>query len=381
MLTLKESDITLDCQANSKPQAVQLVATALNVKGLVSPSYVEGMLERESQSSTYLGNGIAIPHGTTQTRDLVKKTGVSIHHFPKGIDWGNGNIAYLVIGIAAQSDEHLGILKQLTNVLSEDEVQEKLKGATKAIEILDILNGKNSAKPVLEKTSILMDFPASDMVQLTAVAAGILKNQEKCDHNTIGDLLSSEPNHLGQGLWIASSNKSVLNTGISLVSVTDSFTFQGKEVKALIAVVAIDESHIPCLSALQGIIERGEQSTLFSSSPSQVLAMLSSKENDSETSIIASANELEAVFKIRNEHGLHARPGAMLVAEAKKFESTIKVENLNSEGKPANAKSLMKVIALGVKRGNELKFTASGSDAQQALDAIGVAIESGLGEG
>lgn len=71
----------------------------------------------------------------------------------------------------------------------------------------------------------------------------------------------------------------------------------------------------------------------------------------------------------------------MLVAEAKKFESTIKVENLNGDGKPANAKSLMKVIALGVKRGNELKFTASGPDAQQALDAIGVAIESGLGEG
>ncbi|MDP2572148.1 fused PTS fructose transporter subunit IIA/HPr protein [Vibrio penaeicida] len=381
MLTLKESDITLGCQAGSKPQAIQLVATTLNAKELVESNYVKGMLERESQSSTYLGNGIAIPHGTTDTRKLVKKTGVSIHHFPQGVDWGNGNSVYLAIGIAAQSDEHLSILKQLTNVLSEDDVQDKLKVATKAIEILDILNGKSSAKPVLEETSILIDFPATDMVQLTAVAAGILKNQEKCSHNTISDLLSSEPTHLGQGLWMASSSKSVLNTGFSFVSVTDSFTFQGKEVKALIAVVAIDESHIPYLTALQNIIERGEQSTLLSSSASQVLGMLSSKEVDNNAPTVDSANELEAVFKIRNEHGLHARPGAMLVAEAKKFESTIKVENLNSDGKPANAKSLMKVIALGVKRGNELKFTASGIDAQQALDAIGVAIESGLGEG
>ncbi|GLQ72557.1 fused PTS fructose transporter subunit IIA/HPr protein [Vibrio penaeicida] len=381
MLTLKESDITLGCQAGSKPQAIQLVATTLNAKELVESNYVKGMLERESQSSTYLGNGIAIPHGTTDTRKLVKKTGVSIHHFPQGVDWGNGNIVYLAIGIAAKSDEHLSILKQLTNVLSEDDVQDKLRVATKAIEILDILNGKSSAKSVLEETSILIDFPATDMVQLTAVTAGILKNQEKCSHNTISDLLSSEPAHLGQGLWMASSSKGVLNTGLSFVSVTDSFTFQDKEVKALIAVVAIDESHIPYLTALQNIIERGEQSTLSSSSASQVLGMLSSKEIDSKASAVDSANELEGVFKIRNEHGLHARPGAMLVAEAKKFESTIKVENLNGDGKPANAKSLMKVIALGVKRGNELKFTASGPDAQQALDAIGVAIESGLGEG
>ena len=193
MLTLKESDITLDCQAGSKPQAIQLVATTLNAKELVESNYVKGMLERESQSSTYLGNGIAIPHGTTDTRKLVKKTGVSIHHFPQGVDWGNGNIVYLAIGIAAKSDEHLSILKQLTNVLSEDDVQDKLKVATKAIEILDILNGKSSAKSVLEETSILIDFPATDMVQLTAVAAGILKNQEKCRHNTICDLLSSEP--------------------------------------------------------------------------------------------------------------------------------------------------------------------------------------------
>ncbi len=70
----------------------------------------------------------------------------------------------------------------------------------------------------------------------------------------------------------------------------------------------------------------------------------------------------------------------MLVAEAKKFESSIQVENLDISSKPVNAKSLMKVIALGVKHGHSLKFTAQGNDATQALESIGVAIESGLGE-
>ena len=71
----------------------------------------------------------------------------------------------------------------------------------------------------------------------------------------------------------------------------------------------------------------------------------------------------------------------MLVAEAKKFESTIRVENLDGEGGSVNAKSLMKVIALGVKHGHRLQFTADGADAELALTSIGKAIESGLGEG
>ncbi len=71
----------------------------------------------------------------------------------------------------------------------------------------------------------------------------------------------------------------------------------------------------------------------------------------------------------------------MLVAEAKKFESTIRVSNLDGDGKEVNAKSLMKVIALGVKHGHQLQFVAEGDDAAQALESIGKAIASGLGEG
>ena len=79
--------------------------------------------------------------------------------------------------------------------------------------------------------------------------------------------------------------------------------------------------------------------------------------------------------------GLHARPGTMLVNTIKQFTSDITVTNLDGSGKPANGRSLMKVVALGVKKGHRLRFTAQGDDARQALDAIGEAIASGLGEG
>gem|GEM_PF-1478491 len=86
-------------------------------------------------------------------------------------------------------------------------------------------------------------------------------------------------------------------------------------------------------------------------------------------------------FTVRNEHGLHARPSAVLVNEVKKFTSKITVQNLTRETAPVSAKSLMKIVALGVTQGHRLRFVASGEEAQQAIEGIGAVIESGLGEG
>jgi phosphocarrier protein FPr len=121
-----------------------------------------------------------------------------------------------------------------------------------------------------------------------------------------------------------------------------------------------------------------KQDQLLSANSEQLLAMFATS---SEEIVAEVSADNTAVFTIKNAHGLHARPGAMLVSEAKKYESKITVLNLNGDGKSANAKSLMKVIALGVKHCHELQFTADGVDAKEALVGIGAAIESGLGEG
>jgi multiphosphoryl transfer protein len=105
-----------------------------------------------------------------------------------------------------------------------------------------------------------------------------------------------------------------------------------------------------------------------------VLALLTSE-------VAEEANTLTAEYVIRNEHGLHARPGTALVNVIKQFSSEITVTNLDGSGKPANGRSLMKVVALGVKKGHHLRFTAKGEDAETALKAIGEAINEGLGEG
>lgn len=377
MLKLSKSDITLGQKADDKFKAIQNIAGDLTAKGLVDSGYVEGMLNRENQNSTFLGNGIAIPHGTTDTRGLVKETGVAVHHFPEGIDWADGNRVYVAIGIAAKSDEHLGILKQLTKVLAADGVEEKLKQAKSEDEIIALLNGEVQLEADLDASLVQLLFPASDMVQMSAVAGGLLKNTGCTDNAFVADLVTKTPTHLGQGLWLLGSDKGVTRTGVSFVSTANHCEYEGTPVKALVAFAACNSAHQSILANLSKMVFEGKQQQLLAADAAQVIGLLKGEA----VSTASQDDDNCAVFKIKNAHGLHARPGAMLVAEAKKFESTIRVSNLDGDGKEVNAKSLMKVIALGVKHGHQLQFVAEGDDAAQALESIGKAIASGLGEG
>lgn len=376
MLKLAKSDITLTQTAADKFDAIKNIAKSLTDNNLVEDGYVEGMLNRENQTSTFLGNGIAIPHGTTETRSMVKSTGVAVHHFPNGVEWGDGNIVYVAIGIAAKTDEHLGILKQLTKILSADGVEKALRQAQSEEQIIELLLGNVQLEADFDASLIQTLFPASDMVQMSAVAGGLLKNTGCTGKAFVADLVTKSPTHLGQGLWLVASDIDVSRTGVSFVTTANDCEYEGQTVRALVAFAACNNSHNAILSRLTTLVYQQNQQTLIDATPEQVLGLLKGEEIES-----AQSSDNSAVFKIKNAHGLHARPGAMLVAEAKKFESNIRVANLDGDGKTVNAKSLMKVIALGVKHGHQLQFSAEGPDAAQAIESIGAAIASGLGEG
>lgn len=173
MFQLSVQDIHPGAQAGNKEEAIRQVAAALVQAGNVADGYVNGMLAREQQTSTFLGNGIAIPHGTTDTRDQVLKTGVKVYQFPQGVVWGDGQVAYVAIGIAASSDEHLGLLRQLTHVLSDDSVAEQLKSATTAEELRALLMGEKQSEALkLDNETLTLDVVASDLVTLQALNAG-----------------------------------------------------------------------------------------------------------------------------------------------------------------------------------------------------------------
>jgi mannitol PTS system EIIA component len=140
---LAKENILLNASVGSKEEAIRLTGSILVDKGYVDTDYIEKMLEREELTSTYMGNFVAIPHGTEDSKSFVKESGISFIQVPQGVDFGNGNIVKLLIGIAGKDNEHLDILSSIAIVCSEEENIEKLVAAKTAEEILAIFDEEN----------------------------------------------------------------------------------------------------------------------------------------------------------------------------------------------------------------------------------------------
>ena len=110
----------------SKEEAIRAAGELLNELGFVNADYIDAMLEREKLVSTYMGMGVAIPHGTSTAKGTVKKSGIVVMQYPEGVDFGDEK-AYLVIGIAGVGDEHLEILGRIVESLEDEALLEKLK--------------------------------------------------------------------------------------------------------------------------------------------------------------------------------------------------------------------------------------------------------------
>ena len=121
MSILSKDRISLQASAVDKADAIRKAGELLVTTGCVLPDYVEGMLTREQSMSTSLGNGVAIPHGIYENRDHILKTGISVLQLTDGVDWDEDEKVFMVIGIAASSDEHVGVLSSLADVIDNEE--------------------------------------------------------------------------------------------------------------------------------------------------------------------------------------------------------------------------------------------------------------------
>ena len=251
MLILSEKNIALNCYAQTKEDALDVIYKGLLENQNVSIGFKAKMLAREKQFSTYLMNGIAIPHANREGQNFVKKTGIFIGQFKHGVNWGEGNNAYLVIGIAANSEEHLTLLRHLTHLLKNQEKIQQLITTDNAKDFLEIFNLSNS--------------PTNNT------------------HSQISPTL--------------------LNTA-----------------------------------------------------------------------------QTETTVTIYNQHGLHARPAAILARLANQFCSDIYVCRKDGKNKWVNSKSLISLLNLSIQYQEQLKFMAQGEDAKQAIAAIEQSIAEGLGE-
>ena len=136
---LVRDGIKLNLAPVSKEEAIQAAGELLAELGYVDRSYADAMQEREKLVSTYMGMGVAIPHGTSQAKDTVKKTGIVVMQYPEGVDFGEEK-AQLVFGIAGVGDEHLDLLGKICSMLEDEEILETFKTTGDIDWVLEKLN-------------------------------------------------------------------------------------------------------------------------------------------------------------------------------------------------------------------------------------------------
>lgn len=136
---LKTKNILLNQSREPKEDAIERVGKMLLDSGYVTTKYLEGMKKREEEFTTYIGNGIAIPHGVNEYKKEILETGLALVQYPDGVEFGKDKTAYLVIGIAGKGDEHLSLLTQIALTVQDEENVERLRYAKTPQEVLSII--------------------------------------------------------------------------------------------------------------------------------------------------------------------------------------------------------------------------------------------------
>ena len=138
-MKLNPAGIKTGCKSVDKFTAIREAGKLLNKLGYVDEEYIEAMVKREEMVTTYMGMGVAIPHGTSDAKDRVKKTGIVVFQYPDGVDFGEDK-AQLVFGIAGVGDEHLEVLSKIATALEDEALMEKLKTSGSVDDILKAFN-------------------------------------------------------------------------------------------------------------------------------------------------------------------------------------------------------------------------------------------------
>lgn len=370
MLILESQHVYMHQQAENKDAALALCSHILQQDGLATAEYLTGLKNREGQSSTYLGQGIAIPHGTPESRHYILQTGVRLVHFPQGVIWTDtGDKVYLAVVIAAQSDEHLQVLQLLTQSLGSDDLTSALQQVQSAEEVLALLNATPPSL-LLHERLIKTQVEAGDIDDVLVVANQVLKQAECVQAGFMSAVNIAEAVQLQDHVWCVTGRENVLQSAVSIIHLNQVIDFNIKntkqKLKTLLCVSCNDQFDYAKFNQLMNVLfainTQDWQQPLHIA---QVIGAESLPQWASQSVILA------------NAHGLHARPATMLAKFCQQLQGEILL--MVDNGQAVSAKSLTKLLSLGAVRGQTLTFMAD-EQAEQHLDSIVKLVQQGLGE-
>ncbi|CFQ90666.1 PTS sugar transporter subunit IIA [Yersinia enterocolitica] len=132
----------LGCHAKNKAEVLSMVGKEFKAKGYINQDCIAFLNEREQQVSTFLGNGITLPHLPKSATNIIVKTGVEIFQFPDGVIWDRSNVMFIAIGVIAKEKEHIDVLKDIASIFSDEIIANALSLISNKQDFLRILNRK-----------------------------------------------------------------------------------------------------------------------------------------------------------------------------------------------------------------------------------------------
>ncbi|NAR51968.1 phosphoenolpyruvate--protein phosphotransferase [Acinetobacter haemolyticus] len=370
MFVLEPQHVHMNQSAKDKAEALECLANILVQDQLVKADYLSGLHAREAQSATYLGQGIAIPHGTPQSREFILETGIRLAHFPKGVVWDGENTVYLAVVIAAKSDEHLQVLQILTRALSQD-VSDQVQHAKNAAQIIEILQAQPETL-VLHENLIETQIQVTDIDDFLWSANKLLKQQKLVEAGFISQLDPKNLIQIQDTLWSISAKNYVSRSAVSIVKADQTIDFKNGQIQTLICIAQHEQLDYQQLQRLLDLLFQP-----------QIQQQLNVQHNRQEIAKLVGAETIpdwpSQRIVLANAHGLHARPATQLVNITKTYQGEIRVAV--DDGQFISAKSLTKLLAMGCKYGQTLTFIAEpDTDAVEGLSKIIQAVQQGLGE-
>lgn len=140
MLKISSDNLHLNCTAKTKNEVLSIIAENFLKKGYVSSDCLNSLKEREGQVSTFLGNGIVLPHLPVSAKNIIIKTGIEIFQFPHGVIWDRDNVMFIAIAVLAKDKEHIEVLKNITSIFGNEIIANALALISNKDDFIRILN-------------------------------------------------------------------------------------------------------------------------------------------------------------------------------------------------------------------------------------------------
>ncbi len=264
---LEKKNIILNCRTVTCEEAIKTCGRLMLESGYIEEGYIQAMLDRDKSDSVAVGSHVAIPHSNSESRALVKKTGLIVMTYPDGIDW-NGERVRLVIGIASKDEEHLEILKRVAAIAADEKAADRLVDTADLNTLYACLNGLDVTKvdhPVLEKKNIILGCQTVTPEEAIKACGKLLVECGYASEGYIQGMLERNADFsvaIGSHVAIPHGTKDSLEfirrTGVVVMTYPDGIQWDDKIVRLVIGIASKGDEHLELLKRLVEIIKSRE---------------------------------------------------------------------------------------------------------------------------